>query len=337
MSSETPPPAGADEGVSSSTTEGPPTPPKRTDVQSLPTGPARRPPSIITPCVVDGMSDEDYHRDPVAGGSLSHSGLKTFVTKSPAHFAWDRANGRKGSDAFDWGHAAHTEVLGTGLEIHRLENTDGRTKDGKAERAEVRARGAVPLKPEEYDAVKEMAAALRSHETAGGIFNPERGHAERSLFWYDERFGIWRRARYDFSTVLSDGRFAIVDYKSTKSADPDRIPFALYDFGYYTQDPYYLDGARALGLADPDPAASAFIFVFQEKTPPYPVTVVEIAPPDREWGRLKVAAGLDRYARCLAADDWPEYTSGIITVSLPRNAEYRLTEEWRSGALDVDD
>jgi hypothetical protein len=75
-------------------------------------------PFVVTePGVHLDIPHEVYLADPVVGGSLSHSGAKTIVNKTPALFAYERENGRPNKAAFDLGHAAHQIVLGVGPEI----------------------------------------------------------------------------------------------------------------------------------------------------------------------------------------------------------------------------
>jgi hypothetical protein len=276
-----------------------------------------RAPWITEPCVVDGMTDEEYHRDPVVGGSLSHSRLKT-VRDVPARAEYERVHGRRPKDHFDRGHVAHKMVLGIGPDVVVLPDGDGRTKAVRDAKAEARAAGKVPVKPDEWQAAQDMAAALRDHHTAGKLFVSGRGTAERSVFWFDDEFGIWRRARFDWCMRLADGRFAIVDYKTASGkVSPWALGKRCLDFGYHTQDAYYCDGARALDLADGDDEV-AFLFVFQEIDAPHLVTVVELDAPSREQGRRDVADGLRRYVECAETGQWPDYApDGPITVSIP--------------------
>jgi hypothetical protein len=290
---------------------------------------------ITEPCVVDDMPDEVYHRDPVPSGSLSHSGMKTILDV-PARFAYERKHGRKPKAEFDLGHAAHAEALGVGMPLAILpaEYTAWTTNYAKQFRREARERGDVPILATQWGQVRAMAAVLREHHTAGKLFVPGRGHAEQSGFWYDDQFGVWRRVRFDWITTLADGRVVIVDYKSSASkVSPANISKRLHDFGYFTQDEYYRQGAHALDLA---PDGATFLFVFQEVDPPYLVTVVECNAEAREWARLQIAHGLDLYARCKAADHWPDYApNGPISLGIPQWAERRFEEEWRARAFEI--
>lgn len=271
-------------------------------------------PPITEPCIVDGMPDEVYHRDPVKVGSISHSGIKTLLDV-PARFEWERDNGRPPKDAYDYGHAAHKVVLGVGADIAVLPDGDGRSKPVRDAKAAARAAGKVPIKPDDWRKVQDMADVLRAHHTASKLFRPGRGVAERSIFWFDEEFGVWRRGRFDWSFYLPDGRLVIVDYKSAGGkVSRWALGKRVHDFGYHTQDAWYSDGAQAVGMCEYRPV---FLFAFQESDGANLVTVVELDAQSREQGIRDVREGLRRYRQCLDDGEFPDYAPGIVTVSIP--------------------
>ena len=69
--------------------------------------------------IVDGMTDAEYHGDPVAAGSISSSGARTLL-KSPALYQWERAH-RVEKTTYDVGHAVHAAVLGVGADVVLLD------------------------------------------------------------------------------------------------------------------------------------------------------------------------------------------------------------------------
>jgi hypothetical protein len=282
------------------------------------------------PGVYDDITDVQYHADPVRGGSLSHSGMKTLMTRCPAKFRADIDHGRKSKREFEVGKAAHAEVIGTGAEVVVIDGNRNR-KDIKAAVAEAEAAGLVVITSDDAETIGGMARALRAHPKAGELFVPGRGHAERVVVWFDEEFGVYRRAMYDWSMVLPDGRFAIVDYKSCRDggAHPVQVSKALWNFRYFTQDRFYSHGAEAVGLGED----IAFLFVFQEKEYPYLVTVAEVEPEARAWGDLVVRRGVELYATCKRDNHWPPYAEDIIRVGLPRYADRELTDQWQRGEL----
>ena len=269
-------------------------------------------PIIDTPGLYN-LPDDVYHSDPVPGGSLSSSGARRLLPPScPAKFAYERANPPAPRKAFDLGHAAHLRVLGAGPEILVVDAPDWRTKAAREQRDEAYAAGLVPLLVEQADQVEAMAAAIRAEPLAAALFNPSTGVAEQSAFWVDEETGVWLRARIDFLRNRA-GRVLAVDYKTTDSADLEHIRRSVYRYGYHQQDPWYLDAITALGLGE-DPG---FAFVFQEKAPPYLVTVVELDTSARDAGRALNRQAIEVYAECTRTDRWPGYAEDIALIELP--------------------
>lgn len=265
----------------------------------------------IRPHGVVDMPEPDYHADP----ALSASGAKLLVPPSvPAIYRW-RMDHPVTSDAFDTGHAAHMLILGTGDPIARIEADDWRTKAAREARDAARAEHQTPLLAAEHDRVLAMAEAVRTDPTAGRIFDPERGQAERSLFWTDDETGVQRRARLDWLPNPSTGRLIIADLKTCRSANPATFGKAAADFGYFMQHPWYCDAVEACGLTDPGDAA--FVFVLVEKEPPHLVSVVELDPDAVRLGRNLNRRALATFADCARTDTWPGYGDDVHSVSLP--------------------
>lgn len=280
--------------------------------------------SITGPGVYD-IPEHEYHADPIPGRSLSSTGARRLLPPNcPAIFRHEQLNPPAPKKCWDIGTAAHKLVLGSGPELVRIDADEWRTNAIKAEVAEARARGAVPLKPAEYEQVHAMADALRQHRVAGHLFDGAYGRPEQTLIWQDNDTGVWCRARLDWLPTPTGRRLIIPDYKTCQSAAPASIQRAVFDHGYHQQDAWYRAGARALGLADD---AAAFVFVFQQKTAPYLVTVVQLDENTRRIAEERNRRALEIYRDCVDADYWPGYSDEITLISPPAWAEYRHTEE----------
>jgi hypothetical protein len=281
--------------------------------------------TIDQPGVYD-LPDEVYHADPVPGGSLSVSGARKLLPPScPARFRYERDNPPAPKAVFDLGHAAHRLVLDAGPDIVVVDAGDWRTKVARTARDEAHAAGAVPLLAADYEQVQAMAAALREHPIASALLRPDTGRPEQTLVWVDAGTKVWRRARLDWYPYPGSGRLIVPDYKTCRSAAPDDLQRAISEYGYHQQAAWYLDGIKALGLAE-DPQ---FVLVFQETSAPYLVTV---AQPDRT--ALRIGAHLNRvalmtYRECVAADRWPGYSDDVELIQLPAWVENRYAEEIR--------
>jgi hypothetical protein len=273
---------------------------------------------MTEPITIPGTYDipaDEYHRHP----ALSSSGARRLLPPGcPALFRWEQDNPPAPKREFDFGHAAHKLVLGVGPDLVSVAAKDWRTNAAKEQRDLAHATGAVPLLAEEYERVMAMADALGGHPLAGPLFAPGRGVAEQALFWHDEPTGTPLRSLIDWRT----GRL-VVDYKSTTCASPDAVQKAIHNYGYFQQGAFYLDGVRALGLAD----EPAFLLVFQEKTPPYLVTVVQLDETALRIGADLNRRAIDLYAECVATGQWPGYSSDIELIGLPSWAEYRHLQE----------
>jgi hypothetical protein len=265
--------------------------------------------------LVPDMDEAEYHAHP----ALSSSGAKKLLPPScPALFKWERENKRPEKRAFDLGHAAHAKVLGVGARLAVVDALDWRTKAAREARDEAYAEGLTPVLAHEDEQITGMAAAILEHPIASAVFDPDYGSPEQSLFWCDERFGVERRARLDWLPEPSGGRLIVADYKTCISAEPAAIRKTVANYGYYMQAPWYIDAVRALGLAED----VSFVFVFQEKTAPYLVTVVELDAMALRLGAARNDQALAVFAECTETGDWPGYSDEVELISLPSWATY---------------
>lgn len=271
---------------------------------------------VTEPGLIYDMSDEVYHADPVPGGSLSSSLARRLTEHVPAKAIATHVN-RKPTASMNLGKAAHLYALGAGPELI-VWQYDGRTKDGKAERAEhaedIATERAVAVTAAERDQVLGMAAALRSDPEVAAMLDA--GSPEVSVFWREQ--GAWCRGRFDLLGEVGD------DYKTCDDASPRGFERAMSTYGYHQQADFYLRGLRAIG----HPAGERPMrFICQEKQAPYLVqihTCDELA--------MEVAAALndraiDIYAASVASGEWPGYPSLYSEpTALPTNYFYRYAD-----------
>ncbi|SES04376.1 PD-(D/E)XK nuclease-like domain-containing protein [Streptomyces qinglanensis] len=281
---------------------------------------------ITEPGIYPDLPMDAYHADPVPGGSLSSTGARRLLPPGcPALYHHERQHGRQPRNTFDYGTAAHRLVLGDGPTIHVVEADNWRTTAAREDREDARAMGRVPLLRHEYEQVTAMADALRAHPVASVLFDPIRGGApEQALFWRDPPTGVMRRALLDWLPQSGPGRMVVPDYKTAASAEPEAIRRTVDTYGYHQQAAWNSAGVKALGLAED----VAFVFVVQEKTPPYLVTVVQLDAMAMRIGAARNRRALQIYAECTATGRWPGYTDAIEHLSLPPYAENRDSEEY---------
>lgn len=253
------------------------------------------------------MTSDEYH----AHGALSSSGARKLLAPScPALFKWDRDNPQPRKRVFDFGTAAHKMVLGDGPELVVIDAENYRTKAAQEARDEAYENGKVPLLPDEFTAVSQMAWEQRRHPAA---FEPKNGKPEQSLFAKDAATGVMLRARLDWLPDAVDGRLTITDYKTTLSAEPAAFARSVAKYGYYQQAAWYIDLVTALGIADD----VTFRFIAQEKTAPYLVTVFELDEYAISIGRQRNRRAIDVFAECVEKDEWPGYATGVETITVP--------------------
>lgn len=265
--------------------------------------------SITDPGVYTGMSEAEYHADPVEGGSLSVSGAKVLL-RNPARYRWERDNPPEPSEAFSIGHAAHALVLGVGAEVEVVDADSWRTGDARKARAAALEAGRTPLLTEQWEMVQAMADAIRAKEVPSLLLSGP-GRAEVSLFHRDES-GVMLRGRVDWLPDPAD-RMIVADYKTAATADPEVFGKSAADYGYHMQAAWYSDLITGLGLAQ----SVAFLFVVQEKQAPYEVTVAQLDPVDLAIGRYQNRMAIETYVECEEAGVWPGYGDDVHMVRLP--------------------
>jgi hypothetical protein len=273
------------------------------------------------PGVYPDVPIDEYHGDKT---TLSSSGARKLLPPScPALFRWEQDNPPAPKQVFDFGSAAHQMVLGGGPDLGIVDAPDWRTADARQERDDIRAEGGVPLLRHEYDQVQAMADAVRRHPVASALFDVDHGRPEQSLYWRHHETGVQRRARLDWLPDSVPGRRMVIpDFKTSPSADLESISKSSANYGYYMQAAWYLDAVRALGLAE----KPAFVFVFQMKTPPYLISVVELDQNAIDLGRSLNTTALHIYRECVESSRWPDFCDGEIPlISLPAwvESQYR--------------
>jgi exodeoxyribonuclease VIII len=97
--------------------------------------------------------------------------------------------------------------------------------------------------------------------------------------------------------------------------------------GYFMQAGMYAEGYKTSQKKRKLPG---FLFVAQEKKPPYSVNVIEVSEEVMEAGVAKFHELLEKYHNCKALDLWPGYINGNIPndAFVPGWMERELEEEY---------
>ena len=285
-----------------------------------------------------------FQRDPDVA---SNSGLKIIGTQSPLHYKhWcDHPEDDADSPALRFGSALHCAVL----EPHSFDARYATLPEGAPRRPteaqwnakkpnpdslaamdwwaqwSARNEGKTILAAGDYDTIRGMADAVRSHVIAipdsdgGKVWIPcgelfTMCKTEVGLRWTDPRTGIRCKARADL--VCEELRFG-GDLKSTIDASPDGFARAVHRYLYHQQHVHYCDGAAEAGAPWDN-----FLFFACEKTPPYAVGVYIIPAMAEERGRFLRDRALDRLKVALETGVWAGYTDTITELVLPAFAYY---------------
>jgi hypothetical protein len=287
---------------------------------------------IIEKAGIYDIDEEEYHADPVPAGSLSSSGAKLICNQTLKHFRYQQDNPNKSTPALNFGSAAHMKLL----EAKRFRETyyvlqEGfswtQTKNQKEwhDQANLALKtGKKLLTYSDNEKIAGMMESMSDHKEALSKFVT--APKEQSGFWFDKTFKIWRRMRLDWQPL--SGR-VFMDYKTISALDDNTINKSMYNFGWYQQAAWYLDGIKSLGLHD----QPRFVFLLQEKTPPYDIVIRELDMQAIGFGRLRNAKAMDLFAEAQETGEWPGYPLEPRIAHLPRFGEISLEEEKEAGEM----
>lgn len=264
------------------------------------------------------LEADAYHGDPAPAPSLSSTLAKAMLAQSPLH-AWT-ASPRLNPDwtpndskTFDIGRAAHRAVLGAGSDFVEIpeellaSNGAATTKAAKEFIAEARESGLTPLKVAEVEQIEAMRIRAAAKLAALGIdLDPQRSEMAALA----EIGGVWCRCMVD--NAPADPSAPLYDFKTTVDASPEAATRAVMNYGYDVQAAHYLDTWKAATGED-----RTFRFIFQEKTAPFEVCVVELGSDSLMMASKKAARAREMWRNCLERDDWPGYPLGVFKVDMP--------------------
>ena len=196
------------------------------------------------------------------------------VHDSPEKYKWFLEHPEPQTPSMAFGIAAHKlllEPLTYYDEVAVMPKFDRRTKDGKSayEAFMFRNNTKTIVSQEDYDVVFDMVTKAKSVPYVKELL---KGEHEKSFFWTDADTGLPCKIRVDMLADV-DGVLTVADYKTANNARTEAFNNDIYRLGYYLQAFMYTEGImQNLKLTErPD-----FVFVVQEKTPPYAVNVIKV-------------------------------------------------------------
>ncbi len=285
------------------------------------------------------ISAADYHGNPglLPGPSLSSSGAKTILEKSPAHF-WHESclnpdREEDNAEHFAVGRAAHDLLLlGGDWEKNYFVLPEGFSRAKTKQFAEeiaaadfAKSKGKTLIKAADMALVKRIAEQISGNADARNALL--RGVPEMTLAWQDELTGVWLRARPDFlpQSCIDGADIRIVTdlkFMSPTYCSPRGFAKAIDQFGYFIAAAWYSEGIRQIYGKAP----THFMFVVVEKEPPHTVSTYWLENEDILRGHSMMRQAINLFAECLKRDEWPGYTTRPTPIGLPIYARMRTDE-----------
>lgn len=289
--------------------------------------------------VYNGISLEEYHTkvDLFDAPSVSKSALKWLL---PAHggspkaffgrWAWNPNRvEQKGSDALDFGKAAHCLLLGDEVfsdsfvvRPETYENDKGEWKPWNANANACKEWLAkhsdkTVISKEQIDRIKRIHADASTNEMVKlGVLN---GRVERTICWKDRETGIWLKVRPD-AMPHADGVFA--DLKTASKFDEDFLERQIFDAGYYLQAAMIRMVCRELGIPF---ETFVLLYVLNDDVPDTAHVEMSVHAIDR--GERAVRWCLRTIRECLDKNEWPgarPFQGGERAIQLKPWAAERL-------------
>lgn len=270
------------------------------------------------------MASADYFADPCPAPSLTQSISKTLIKASPAHAwiehprlnpDWTPSDPKK----YDIGNIAHALLLGRGKQLLVIDGFDDwRKKEAQERRAHAADAGKLGVLESDYETGTQMAKAARQQLAERGFAADwEFGDAEIVIAWREG--DLWFRAMIDW---LPPECLRVWDLKTTSaSASPYGLDRKAVDDGWDVQAAMH---ERGLNVLDPDGAGRReHMFVCQESSPPYALTVVRLPESYLTMGRKKLAHAVAQWSEAMATGVWPAYSTETLTPSYPGYLEQR--------------
>lgn len=239
------------------------------------------------------MTDNEYRLLP----GIRRSDLWKMA-QTPAHFKYHMEHEEPETPALVFGSALHERILTPEtFNDHYvvMPEIDRRTKDGRAQYEaflQYEAKGRTVITPADFELMRNMTAVLVQNKFALDLlYSDDSYDHERAFMWTDTQTGEPCKIKVD-SLATYQGKPYIVDYKTTASCVDGAFERSVRKFGYKLQVGMYTEG-----LWYNEQEEFGFIFVAQEKTPPYAVRCY-IASEDF------IMEGTDKFHELMGAYKW---------------------------------
>jgi hypothetical protein len=273
------------------------------------------------------ISDEEYFAHP----AVSNSDLK-MVLRSPAHYRHYKDNPTEPTPAMKAGTALHCAILEPDQFMSRYaiipDNAPARptaamlnAKNPKQEsldriqywqQFDAMNAGKELLTSEKAAEYLHIGNTVRTHPSLEVLF--DQGQPEMAVFGIDPVTGVLCKCKIDLLCYIQSEDLRIkAEIKTTDDARLDAFTRTSLKYGYYQGCAFYSDVLKFADIGAPD----LDMIVAIERSAPYGMALYEIPPEAYEYGQRRYREALDLYAKCLEADEWPNYAPEPVLLSLP--------------------
>ena len=226
-----------------------------------------------------------------------------LMDRSPEHFRYNMDNPPESTTALLFGTAVHKFILEPDTfkdEYMVIPKIDKRTRDGKEKFADFmsRAMGRAVIDESDYEVIQLMARKAWEHPV-GKLFRD--GRTEEEFYWTDSATGEACKCKTDCIAQM-DGQTYIIDYKTTRSCAGYDFEYEVRKYGYKFQAGMYHEGVLQCTAED-----CGFIFLAQEKDPPYSLRAYVCDPEFINQGYDKFRELIGLYHKCRTTGEWPGY------------------------------
>lgn len=252
------------------------------------------------------MTDKEYREHE----GISRSQLWK-IRESPEKFKYAMEHPDEPTPALLFGQMVHKMVLEPESfddEWIVAPEVDKRTKEGKAiwSQFEADAEGRKIVKLADYAKAQEMVEALTSLQLVQTLLA---GEHELPIFWTDQLTGEPCKVRLDCCHTMPD-RLLVVDYKTTADATTEAFMRSAINYGYDLQAAMYSEGVKQTKGCKTD-----FVFIVQEKDPPYSVNILRADELFVQHGFDVFRELLGIYHECKQSDNWYGYLGPDATLN----------------------
>jgi hypothetical protein len=265
----------------------------------------------IDPSFVPNIVDSDYRK----ATGLSKSMLSHFL-KSPAHYLAHCDQMSEPTAAMQFGTAYDAEILQQKPSDFYavMPDVDGRTKEGKAvkEQFKIDAAGKAVISPKEAEMIPLMKKALYEHPVANRLLRTLTHKQVACFGTYQDSKDKQVRLK-GLLDGYNEAEGIIVDLKTAEDASPEGFRKAIWKYKYAYQDIQY----RWL-LTNAGKPVNDFIFIVQEKEPPFAVGCYSISVDDLALTYQSWEMAMIRFGHCQKSGQYPAYADEVVNLKLTK-------------------